>query len=63
VENGHVRIHDPDLDPDRFEGPAAGRDLILPEKTFVKMARYGKGKGKLAVVVRKTIWNGGKSAK
>ena len=50
----HVFVHDPWVEDERFfETPAAAANLPIPFAEFQRMARYGRGALRAAVIVRK----------
>lgn len=50
-DDDHVFIHDPWIEPDRFESETAAADLPIPIDEFDRMAQYGRSKLRAAVVV------------
>lgn len=52
-ENGRFLIHDPWVEKDALETESAAAALPIPREAFERMARWGRGRLRAAVIVRK----------
>lgn len=52
-ENGRFLIHDPWIEKDALETESAAAALPVPKEAFERMARWGRGRLRAAVIVRK----------
>lgn len=52
AENKHVFVHDPWVDPDFFESPAAATNVPIPVREFDRMAQYGRSRLRAAIIVK-----------
>lgn len=51
-ERRHLFVHDPWVDPDLFESPAAAMNVPIPMGEFDRMARYGRSRLRAAIIVK-----------
>lgn len=52
-ENGRFLIHDPWVEKDALETESAAAALPVPKEAFERMARWGRGRLRAAIIVRK----------
>lgn len=52
-ENGRFLIHDPWVETDALETESAAAALPVPKEAFGRMARWGRGRLRAAIIVRK----------
>jgi ribosomal protein S18 acetylase RimI-like enzyme len=52
VEGKHLFVHDPWVDPDFFENPAAATNVPIPMPEFERMAQYGRSRLRAAIIVK-----------
>lgn len=52
-ENGRYLIHDPWIETDALETESAAAALPIPKEAFERMARWGRGRLRAAIIVRK----------
>jgi len=52
VEGKHIFVHDPWVDPDFFENPAAATNVPIPMREFERMAQFGRSRLRAAIIVK-----------